>query len=104
MNIYIDQRVHDSLDSFYEYAKQQYITLDKITISRKIQRIYDELYRLGDYAFCYGESRLKNEWKDKKYKECIIENFHFAFQLYKNENDELFVYIHDACHSLLYYE
>lgn len=102
--VYVDQQVHDCIEAFYEYAKLHYITLDEITVLRKIQRVYDELHRLGDYAGSYGNARLKKDWIKKGYKECIVEDFHFAFQLYQNEHNQPLVYIHEACHSLLYYE
>jgi len=103
ISVYVDQQVHDCIDAFYEYAKRHYISLDELTVMQKVERIYNELYRLGDYAHCYGYARLKKDWIKKKYKECIIEDFHFAFQLYRNEYDEVIVYVHDASHSLLYY-
>jgi hypothetical protein len=34
----------------------------------------------------------------------IIEDFHFAFEIYRTEYNEPAVYVHDACHSLLYRE
>lgn len=63
--VYVDQKVHDCIDSFYEYAKQRYMTLDEVTISRKIQRIYNQLSRLSEYANCYGNARLKTDWIEK---------------------------------------
>ena len=67
-------------------------------------RIYDKVNDLGKYATSCNTARLKLKWKQNGYKECVIENFHFAFQIYQDENDEFYVYVHDACHSYLYTE
>ena len=85
MLVYIDKQVHECIESFYEYAKQKYITLDEITILNKIQRLYGGLDNLGNYASYYANARLKTDWISKGYKECIIEDFHFAYNIYKND-------------------
>lgn len=87
---------------FTKQLRKKHITLDQDTITKKIQRIYDGLQALGNYAFACPSTRLKPDWIKKDYKECIIEDFHFAFNVYKDEDNILFVYVHDVCHSLLY--
>lgn len=102
MDVIIDQQVHSVIMDFYEASKRLHITLDNETIIKKMKRIYDGIDNLGKYATSYNMARRNLEWVQKGYKECIIENFHFAYQIYQDENGEPFVYVHDACHSYLY--
>ncbi|MBE6282905.1 MAG: hypothetical protein E7098_00985 [Mediterranea massiliensis] len=105
MKVLIDNSVHLAIQDFYEYAKKKYISLDSITVIRKINRIYEGLYDLGKYAFVCPTPRLRKDWLDLNYKECIIEDFHFAFQIYSDDDTkEYYVYVHDVCHSLTYHE
>lgn len=104
MDVIIDQAVHDAIIDFYEASKRLHITLDEETISKKMKRIYDEIENLGLYATAYNTVRLRKDWIQKGYKECVIEDFHFAYQVYQDENGNAFVYVHDACHSFLYRE
>ena len=77
--------------------------LDELTIIKKIQRLYDALEALGDYAYIYPLARLKDDWIKKGYREYICEDFHFAYQIYMMDDGERIVRIHDAVHSLLYF-
>ncbi len=104
MDVMISDQVHEVIMDFYEASKHLHITLDEETVAKKMLRIYDKVNDLGKYATCCNTARLKLKGKQNGYKECIIENFHFAFQIYQDENDESFVYVHDACHSYLYKE
>lgn len=105
MKVIVDHKVHCCIEEFYDSAKRKHITLDMVAIIHKIQRIYKGLEDLGNYAFICPNPRLRKDWIDKGYKECIIEDFHFAFQLCRDSiSDEYYVYVYDACHSLLYYD
>lgn len=104
MKVYIDQQVHQRIDEFYDYALQNHDTLDEITVIKKVQRLYDALATLGKYAGIYSSSRLKKEWIEKEYREFICEDFHFAYQIYRLNDGENVVRVHDACHSLLYHD
>ena len=104
MDVYIDKRVHLQIEDFYDVALLRHPSLDEVIVMRKIQRLYDALELLGLYASIYPISRIKEEWITKGYREYIIEDFHFAYQIYKKENGEVFVRVHDACHSFLYHE
>ncbi len=93
----ISDQVHEVIMDFYEASKHLHITLDEETVAKKMLRIYDKVNDLGKYATCCNTARLKLKWKQNGYKECIIENFHFAFQIYQDENDESFVYVIAIC-------
>lgn len=102
--VYIDHQVHEKLEQFYEISMRLHITLDEATVICKLQRIYDALEKLGRYACSCPQARLLPEWIAAGYQEYIMEDFHFAFQIYRDENNEMYVFVHDVCHSLLYHE
>lgn len=103
MRVYIDKTVHEEIMSFYRAALAHHVTLDEITVMKKIDRLYDALESLGDYAGIYPHARLKPDWISKGYQEFICEDFHFAYQVCQLEDGERIVRVHDAVHSLLYY-
>ena len=103
MKVYIDHTVHWQIERFYEDALLKHDALDKQTITKKIQRLYDALEALGGYAYIYPLARLKSDWINKGYREFICEDFHFAYQIYVLDDGERIVRIHDALHSLLYF-
>ena len=103
MKVYIEQTVHNQVEQFYEEALLKHSALDELTIIKKIQRLYDALEALGDYAYIYPLARLKDDWIKKGYREYICEDFHFAYQIYIMDDGERIVRIHDAVHSLLYF-
>ena len=103
MRVFIDKAVHEEIMSFYKAALAHHITLDETTVLKKIDRLYDAMESLGDYAEIYPYARLKADWVKNGYHEFICEDFHFAYQVYQFEDGEKFIRIHDAVHSLLYY-
>ena len=103
MKVYIEQVVHYQVEQFYEEALLKHGALDKLTVIKKIQRLYDALEALGDYAYLYPLARLKTDWIKIGYREYICEDFHFAYQIYTLDDGERIVRIHDAVHSLLYF-
>lgn len=103
MKVYIEQVVHYQVEQFYEEALLKHGALDKLTVIKKIQRLYDSLEALGDYAYLYPLARLKSDWIKKGYREYICEDFHFAYQIYVLDDGERIVRIHDVVHSLLYF-
>ena len=55
MEVYIDNRVHEQILSFYEAARSKYITLDEEVIIHKMERLYAAIDSLGQYPL----ARLK---------------------------------------------
>lgn len=102
MDVFIDKLVHQQIIDFYEASMQIHITLDEVTVTRKMLRLYDSLESLGSYASIYPLARLKPDWQEKGYKEFVFEDFHFAFQIYQRIDGTQIVRVHDACHSFLY--
>lgn len=104
MKVHINTGVHQQIHDFYKIAMIKHISLDEITVARKIDRLYKALDSLGLYANSYPLARLKQDWISKGYKEYIYEDFHFAYQVYICDDGSEIVNIHDVCHSYLYKE
>ena len=104
MNVYIDKLVHQQIIEFYEVAMAKHITLDEVTVSHKIDRLYDALNNLGLYAMSFPLARLKQGWIANGYREYLYDDFHFAYQIYEREDGTQIVRVHEACHSFLYHE
>jgi truncated hemoglobin YjbI len=103
MIVIIEERVHQVIDEFYDYALAHHEALDYETILKKVNRLYAALESLAVKGLIYPKARLKEEWTKQGYKEFIYEDFHFAFQIYEIENQIKVVRVHDACHSLTYF-
>lgn len=104
MKVLIDNCVHQLIMDFYKIAMIKHISLDEMTVARKIDRLYKALDTLGLYANSYPLARLKQDWIAKGYKEYIYEDFHFAYQVYVRDDSSEIVNVHDVCHSYLYKE
>ena len=103
MRVLISRRVHLAIEEFYDIALQLHPALDEETVMRKMERLYEAVESLSEYAHIYPRARYKSEWVRKGYKEFICEDFHFAYMISEDEYDEEQVLIEDACHSLLYH-
>ena len=105
MIVRIDKNVHVQIAEFYAIALALHPTLDEATIERKKSRLYAAIRELETYATIYPKARYKRAWIDAGYNEFIVEDFHFAYKIYRiEETGELVAYVVDAVHSLLYYE
>lgn len=104
MKVIVSKKVYDNIAAFYGAALLLHETLDEITVNNKIDRLEAALKSLGNYPYLYPYARLKKEWIDLNYREFICEDFHFAYQIAKNDKSEICVFIEDAVHSLLYRE
>ena len=105
MKVIVDDSVHHRLNEFYFNALLNHPALDEMTVIYKVERLYAALEQLGKYASALPVARLKTEWIALEYREYIVEDFHFAFRIYTDETCGIsYVYVHDACHSLLYHE
>lgn len=102
MKVLIDKNVHAVIEQFYDYALLKHEALDEIIVLKKVQRLYESLEGLGKCAQIYPFARLKKEWVEKKYREFICDDFHFAYQICICDDGTEVVRVYDACHSFLY--
>lgn len=103
MRVFISPLVHQAIEEFYDYALLRHPALDQLTVMRKVDRLYDGIQSLSDFAHIYPSARYKHEWIDKDYQEFICEDFHFAYEIASDVNGEELVLVQDACHSFLYH-
>ena len=104
MRIIIEERVDQAIDAFYDASiLRHWHTLSYETVERKKNRLYDGLESLADYATIFPKARLKQEWIDNDWQEFICEDFHFAYEICRDEVEGDFVWVHDAVHCVLYY-
>lgn len=104
MKIIVEERVHQTIDSFYDAAiLKHWYALSYEAVERKKNRLYDGLESLANYATIFPQARLKPEWIEKGWQEFICEDFHFAYEITVDVRGETVIVVHDAVHSFLYY-
>lgn len=103
MRVVVDNKVHLSIQDFYDAAMESHSTLSYETVYNKMNRLYSALESLGRFPVLYAKARLKDEWISAGWREFICEDFHFAYEICTDENGEDFVWVRDAVHGLLYY-
>jgi hypothetical protein len=103
MRVIIERKVHNQIKDFYDNALLLHEALDELTVNKKVTRLYEALQELGTYAHIYSVARRNKIWISHSYREYICEDFHFAYSIYDDEDNNEVAKIHDACHSFLYY-
>ena len=103
MKVFIDNRVYQVLDEFYDASMRRHITLDYATVLAKIDRLEKAMYGFADFAECFHRQPYKRDWQDAGYYEFYAEEFHFAYKVYQLPSGEKVLYYHDAVHSTLNY-
>lgn len=101
MKVYIDHRVYEVMQNFYDISIDLHPSLDYETISRKIVRLEQAMYDFAKHALIFHKDPYRRDWKENGYYEFEHEDFHFAYRVYISESGELVVRYHDAVHSLL---
>lgn len=103
MIVYIDNKVYDVLDKFYEASMLHHITLDYQTVKSKIDRLEQAMYDFSKYAEVFHHTPYKRDWQNAGYFEYYTEGFHFAYKVYCLPSGEKVLYYHDATHDTLNY-
>ncbi|MBR1550088.1 MAG: hypothetical protein IJ634_05560 [Bacteroidales bacterium] len=70
-------------------------------MTAKKKRLYSALGALGDFPSLYPLARLKASWRKQGYRECIFEDFHFAYEIVEVDDEQILA-VTDAVHSLMY--
>lgn len=104
MRVIIQNRVFLVVTDFYAVSMNLHPTLDRATVVKKVNRLFDAVDCLGQFPTIYPKARLKQSWMDADYREMICEDFHFAFKVEELEDGEQVAVVYDAVHSLLYTE
>ena len=103
MIVYIDNRVYDVLDQFYEVSMRNHITLDYQTVAAKIDRLEKAMNDFAPYAEKFHRKPYRRDWQEAGYYEYDVERFHFAYCVYQLPSGEKVLYYHDAVHDTLNY-
>ena len=101
MRVIIDKQVDVSISEFYAVSMVLHPSLDRETVRKKVNRLYDAIQMLGLFPGIYPMAQVKQGWIDAGYREMIAEDFHFAFRVENTESGEQVVAVYDAVHSLL---
>ena len=103
MIVYIDQKVYDVLDRFYEVSMQNHVALNYQTVIAKIDRLEQAMNEFAEYAEVFHREPYRNDWRKAGYFEYDVERFHFAYRIYQLPSGEKVLYFHDAVHDTLNY-
>lgn len=103
MKVFLDDRVHSAIDSFYDIALTKYIhTLSLETVLNRKRKIYAGLEMLSNPYAKFRIARCRKDWQEKGYHEYLCEGFIFAYMVHTDEDGEPYVWVYDAVHSSLY--
>ena len=103
MKVIIEEQVYQSILEFYAISMKLHPSLDEETVMAKVNRLIGAMYDLGKHPGIYAEARLKKSWIAAGYRETIVEDFHIAYRVEIDEDEEQYVAVYDAVHSKLYY-
>lgn len=102
MKVVVKPIVRAKVNAFYKAAMVNHPLLTEDTIAQKKTRMFKKLHVL-EYMQGFGKARVKSDWIMKDWHEVVIEDFHFAYEVVKDENGEPIVIVCDALHSLNYH-
>lgn len=104
MKVLVKESVYETLEDFYRTSMQLHPTLDEITVRKKIRRLTQSIRQLGMHPTSHPFARFKQDWISNKYRDFVFEDIHIAYTIAQTESGDEFVYVVDACHSLLYHD
>ena len=102
MKVIVSPIVRIKINEFYKAAMRNHPSLSEETVLKKANRMFKGLQVLS-MTQGFPEARLNQEWRANGWRELVIEDFHFAFELVNNVDGERIVVVRDAIHSLLYH-
>lgn len=102
MKVIVSPIVRIKINEFYKAAMRNHSSLSEETVLKKADRMFKGLQNLS-LTQGFSEARLHQEWKSNGWRELVIEDFHFAFEVVDNIDGEQIVVVRDAIHSLLYH-
>ena len=102
MKVIVSPVVRIKINEFYKAAMRNHPSLSEETVLKKANRMFKGLQILS-LTQGFSEARLHREWISNGWRELVIEDFHFAFEVVENVDGEHIVVVRDATHSLLYH-
>lgn len=101
MRVIISPTVRIKIKSFYQAAMTNHPLLSEETVMKKMNRMFDCLEILS-VTQGFKKAQHNRLWIEKGWRELIVEDFHFAFEMVKTPDGERVVIVRDTVHSLLY--
>ena len=103
MTVYIDNKVYDVLEHFYDVSMRLHVTLDYPTVIAKMDRLEQSLYHFANFAEMFHRKPYRRDWQEAGYFDYYVEGFHFAYTVYQLQSGEKVLYYHDVVHDTLNY-
>lgn len=102
MKVIVSPIARIKINEFYKAAMRNHPSLSEETVLKKANRMFKGLQVLS-MTQGFPAARLNQEWRANGWRELVIEDFHFAFEVVDNVDGERIVVVRDAIHRLLYH-
>ena len=101
MKVVVTPLVEAKIDAFYDAAMVNHPLLSEQTVMAKKKRLIASLQILG-ITQGFKKAQYNRLWIANGWRELVVEDFHFAFEVANTPDGERVVIVRDAVHSLLY--
>lgn len=101
MRVIVSPIVRAKIKSFYQAAMTNHPLLSEDTAMKKMNRMLNSLEILA-ITQGFKKAQYNRQWIANGWRELIVEDFHFAFEVVRTSAGERVVIVKDAVHSLLY--
>ena len=101
MRVIVSPIVRLKIKGFYQAAMTNHPLLSEETVMKKMNRMFACLEILA-VTQGFKKAQYNRQWIANGWRELIVEDFHFAFEIVKTPDGEPVVIVRDAVHSLLY--
>ena len=101
MRVIVSPIVRSKIKSFYQAAMTNHPLLSEDTAMRKMNRMLNSLEILA-ITQGFKKAQYNRQWIANGWRELIVDDFHFAFEVVRMSAGERVVIVRDAVHSLFY--
>lgn len=101
MRVVVSPIVRAKIKNFYQAAMTNHPLLSEETVMKKMNRMFVCLEILS-ITQGFKKAQYNRQWIANGWRELIVEDFHFAFEVVKTSGGEPMVIVRDVVHSLLY--
>lgn len=103
MRVVIESHVQETLWQFYNVAMQLHPSLDEVTVTNKISRLFEAIQTLQHFPYKYPLATYNRVWIANGYRDLVVEDIHIAYEIARLDTGEMFVHVVDVEHSLLHH-
>jgi len=101
MRVVVTPLVETRINAFYDAAMLNHPLLSEQTVMAKKNKLISSLQILS-ITQGFKKAQFNRQWIANGWRELIVEDFHFAFEVAQTPDGEPVVIVRDAVHSLLY--